>query len=969
MFFFIISFEAVGESLPESFYDFQKLKFDEIKHRLSKTKDEQLPTALKVIENLRFLSLHGEASFSTEQTNWLKNYVIKRLKQSPKVSLKKSDKFPVKVPARKLEINGFKIRVPQWFKSKQKIFINDFGPQKEAGVLFPTIWAKYHPEHLLKSVRLFVNGQEKKNLVIGAKTIIWQPILSKKSLFKFGRYKVKLQLIDKTNNKIEKIWFFTVGEKSFNPEEIPSDSHMVKEFSIAASELISSHDSTTKIRVIIYQTKDGRIFEKYLLTQSGVSLETRNLKLLNDSLTRKSLRDDLQILPLTDRAFPGNKLNFHCSYNGPGEVLESLYSLKGIEGPWVSGSSHVKILKQDFFRINFKKKIKKKDPLNEGEFITFWIKAEKTVNPIIPKLEFNKEHNYVFTNKNSGILPFYRNLKIRGISEKLKEGEKFSLLKDGILNIAEFRAKIINSSGSVELKDAIATRTEIIFDTPGFIEITQTLKMTYSYSSEQYDFEMTDEKSTLNAWFKVKGECNFIKYPTIGLISGTEVFAQVDKFKIVINGKKRVFQKTEDLQRPWVLLSSQHDSSMVPIKVNELVFSIKNEHSRFYYNEFGFEIGCSLTEETLFSEPTLFARLNYDKVILTNLPSFKVFPRETAFCQGIIALENLTTMYEGSPKNFSLNIYPMEGMGSGTLTPVENNLEILDFYHTPKAESVYWYGIPVFNKNQKTETENNELKFKFDPLWGPGNYELNADALIEITDDFEGSFLVKVKEKKQIKVLPGLKILSPIEELAYPLNARIEVNTSVDDEIEKLKNIQWFINGKEFTPPDPEQPFHLKLTHSGNWSIEARLKIENNEETDPTELVDKVEFTVQPLHISLTPAKKVFPLNQSSGIEVRLNVELNDEKVEKPGEIFTWQEDWVNAVIDPVAWDSVISPENCATAESNPESFLTEIDFSNNGAITLLATVTMRLVGAEKLFNVKNPGFEKNMKNLFSPFR
>jgi len=120
--------------------------------------------------------------------------------------------------------------------------------------------------------------------------------------------------------------------------------------------------------------------------------------------------------------------------------------------------------------------VAKPDPEHENETITISYKAGHSVKPFIPAFSFEKPQNYIFTTENKGSLPFRRSLSISGVSDKLEEGNEIEVAETvgtGILKVEAFRADIVVSKGSVELKDNIASQTEILFSTPGYIEITQ----------------------------------------------------------------------------------------------------------------------------------------------------------------------------------------------------------------------------------------------------------------------------------------------------------------------------------------------------------------------------------------------------------------------------------------------------------------------------------------------------------------
>jgi hypothetical protein len=62
-------------------------------------------------------------------------------------------------------------------------------------------------------------------------------------------------------------------------------------------------------------------------------------------------------------------------------------------------------------------------------------------------------------------------------------------------------------------------------------------------------------------------------------------------------------------------------------------------------------------------------------------------------------------------------------------------------------------------------------------------------------------------------------------------------------------------------------------------------------------------------------------------------------------------------VVDSVAWKQVAAPDNSAGCNFDEQSFKVTCEFADVGALTTLATLSVRILGAEKLFNQKHKGF------------
>ncbi|EKD81513.1 MAG: hypothetical protein ACD_39C01773G0001 [uncultured bacterium] len=71
-----------------------------------------------------------------------------------------------------------------------------------------------------------------------------------------------------------------------------------------------------------------------------------------------------------------------------------------------------------------------------------------------------------------------------------------------------------------------------------------------------------------------------------------------------------------------------------------------------------------------------------------------------------------------------------------------------------------------------------------------------------------------------------------------------------------------------------------------------------------------------------------------------------------------WQDDFLLATVDKVDWELVQKEQGCASFNAESDKFKTQVDFNRRGAATALATITVRLIGAEKAFYRHNPQFK-----------
>lgn len=123
-------------------------------------------------------------------------------------------------------------------------------------------------------------------------------------------------------------------------------------------------------------------------------------------------------------------------------------------------------------------------------------------------------------------------------------------------------------------------------------------------------------------------------------------------------------------------------------------------------------------------------------------------------------------------------------------------------------------------------------------------------------------------------------------------------------------------------------------------------------------LKDNAEFEVVNVGILLTPEKKVVNQTEQKTEQLKLSIVANGNEAEKPGVPFVWQRKEIHAVVDPIKWQKFVIPKNSISTNLDPESFLVDCDLKDSGAATFLATVTIRITDAKKLFDQKHKGFK-----------
>ncbi len=970
LFFLIARQAAVAEaaSLPASIAELLSGKTADYNNVACQVSEHQLPVALAAARLLKFRALHDESPLSINEATAFEELLLERISSARQIAFSQNEICRQMVPQQEIEFNGQKLVVPTHYLADTTLAVIDFKPQGEAGCLFPDFNIEVFSQTRLTKVTLAIDGQTVDSGGILLKqnadcfSLLHRTAALSESLLKIGTHSAHISIVNEAGEKAEKKWLFTVGVESFNPEPIPEDARFLNEIQAPVSQLIAATGSYQNIRVLIYEDGCGRRHEEYIVTTDKDSITVRNLKYLGKILTTARSDPEFQIFPKTRHAFPGNRLRFFYNYSGAGRIVESDYSLTGLPDTWQNGAVYEATLASEAIKVFFRIKVEVPDPEVENETISFHCQADHGVSPLFPKFSFLNPRNYVFTIGNEASLPFKRELQVVGFKEPLEAGSKISMHQNGreTLYVDDFPAEIVVSSGSVMLKDSIATVTEILFSTPGYIEITQSAKLVYCCDDETYSQSFKDERSSLNALFKVNAECEFLKYPQVGLISGTQVTIPLRHLRLQINGETRLYKSLADIEQPWVLLKSEHDPQMAPIVLQNPYFHIEDPAGKndFGLVDFGYSVLTAVTDEPLAVKPEFMVTPGFSPIKFASLQEFSIFPKDSRLIQVAIDPPGPHTIFEGDTRPFFAAIVPVEGMGSGIFSAEGNSLEILDFYKPSEIDYFDWLELPIIDEKSGRTVREAEFEHLFNPWCGPGEYELSVDSLVDFKTEAGSTFYLKAANKTKVEVMPGLTILSPISDVAYPLGAALKVTTSVDDDLEKWKSIKWSLNGKDFKPDTQEPPFFITPDRAGKYSLVASMTITADEDREPVEVMSEVKFSVQPVDYSLSPARKIFPGSEVSDIAVDLIVKINGKQVEKPGQQVPWQKDALSATIDKVEWDLVQKEEGCASLKAEDDSFKAMIDFSSHGAATVLATITIRLTDAEKVFNRHNPHFK-----------
>jgi hypothetical protein len=559
------------------------------------------------------------------------------------------------------------------------------------------------------------------------------------------------------------------------------------------------------------------------------------------------------------------------------------------------------------------------------------------------------------------------------LDNTVHEGKKYTL-ETGELTVDKLRWKVQAAEGSPTIKNPVATMTQILFSEHGFAELVFDIKMTYRESGESYESNFKPEVSGLYAFYPVEGKAVFKQFPR-GQISIGRRHLKLKSFEFTIKKQKRFISSPSDfeLSEPVLICESSIWPASSPIKITKALPVISKGHSNKFLgtvDPFTFITPMALDEDEI--PLSLFGRFFFDQeaslvnpTLISNLESIPVFEAEDLI-ELQLSPSELITIQEGLQTEFEAQLAPVYDYGTGLYSATDKSLNILDGYTISSVENIFWFEEPLWGDDEEEDWKKKAAKtldflHVFDPFMGVGSYSMNCGFVMNIqesdTKDEVSAFIVN---STPVNVLPGLRILSPIDKLAYPLNQTINVKTTLDSEeyLDQWQSIKWKLNGKEFNPEVEKPPFKITLDHVGKWQLEAELKIKDPDTDKEIILKDSAEFEVKPLEISISPRRKVFDFSKQQDADINISVLVNGDEIEKPGEPVPWQDEDLQLVVDSVAWKLVTAPENCADCNFDDQSFKADCQFASTGAATTLATLTVRILGAEKLFNKKHKGFD-----------
>lgn len=980
-------------NLPESVIELLSGKTTDFTGVANQIPEHRLPTALAAAKLLKFRALHGETSLSSNEAEAFETILLDRMSTARQVAFSQNETCRKKIEQHEIMFDGQKLLVPAHFVADAALAIIDCRPKGEAGSLFPDFSIEVFSQTQLTEVTLAINGQtvNTKNILIkqsaNAFELSYRTPATPDSLLAIGTHTAEITINNQAGETTKQEWLFTVGVHDTSTLPLTADAVIISEIDLPLEKILPGIKTLGQLTVVVYQNAAGTRFTEYgFKTATGQTITSQNLAFIARKITAG--RDDIDKLsfsPQTHYAFAGNLLNFSYIYSGSGDVI----SEKWLVSSGGHSTTEPVITMNGGAVAECTITVQKKSTNSAGEEVVY--QYDVVGIKYVSQVKFRKIDIYSADPhlQHAASCSFaIENTVISNISDvALVEGEQYPVSFDktegssnaGVLTVDKLSWHIHASEGSPKIENPSATSTRLISNAPGCAELVLDIKLTWQEAGETYTSDFKPSVSALFANYPITAKAEFNKYPP-GIIYLTSRHIALKSFEFSIKDQKRLIANPEDceLANPILICQSSLWPASAPITINKVLPMLSHGSKKEWLEEVSpFTFQTPEAEENVSEIPLClgghFQAAGYftDKVIISDLPSVPIFSWEDNLLSLNLDPAGPVTTYEGAVTTFSAEVEPSPEMGSGILSATDNTLDLLDGYKVESVVGIGWYEAPLDSGDDwKTKAvSGQDYSHIFNPEDGPGSYTMNCTALMKMQEsDTADSFMISAQNNAPVDLLPGLRIFSPINELAYPVNVSLKVKTSFDEDPKIWKAIQWRLNGKEYHHGLEKPPFFIELNRPGKWSLVASLTVENPQDGEDISLQDRVDFVVNPVDITLTPTRKVFDLSKQKSQELSLNITLNGKKVEKPGKPVEWGDDGLKAVVDPIEWFSATAPNGCATANHDEDSLAASIGFTDAGAATVLATVTVRLTDGEEYFRRRHKGFEDEFEEPIFTF-
>lgn len=987
LFFCFLNFSAFAgqEKLLAQVADLLSSKTTDYSGVVSQLSDRQLPLALAAAELLKFKAAHSEITLSVDEAESFAGLINQRIEHSQVISFKQNDICCSPVESWEIVFEGQKLIVPAHFTADLDLAIVGYQPTGEAGSIFPFFCIDVFSQTPLVTNSFKIDGEtiHSGKIKIARKSdsenyqLSYQSDFDVAGILQIGTHTAEINLKNQAGEQISRSWQFTVGIYDCATEKLPINATLLKVVDLPLNKVLPVCSSSAQLSVMVFQSKTGQIFTEYRLkSETGRVFTSQNLAFIGRQIISGGNREnELTISPNTTHAFAGNHLGFAYSYTGAGKIVSEEWAI--LNGSQFSNNSNITMLGDVYANCTIIAEYTSADA--EGNPIVYQVSAyaKKKIDCFEVNPQFKQDRKLLLSNDKNGVISFSGIFWLWG-DAAVYEGKEYNYDGGGNLIVEKMRWKIHASEGEPEIANPLATSTSLIFNKPGFAEIVLDAKMIWKQAGETYISDFKPQVSGLFAFYPVSGKANFSQFPA-GQISLGRRIIRIKSYEFTVKNQHRILNNANDciLAEPLLITSSEISPASHPIQITKVIpeiFQIPGANQLEHIDAFSFLTPMALEADNIALQ--LGGKL-YDTADpdhpnnfgFATIPSIQVFSENELMELSLNPAEPITT-YEGVETSFDAEVVAAAGIGSGHLCATENTLNLLKGYRVSSVDYIHWFETPLGEEGDWKEKATRGLDYShiFEPIIGPGSYTMNCGFVLKLRESDSGDEVpVYLENAVPVDVLPGLRIFSPINELAYPLNISLKVKTSFDKEKNIWKKIQWRLNGKEYNHGLDEGPFYIELNHTGKWSLQAELTIKNPQTNEDMILKDRVDFTVNPVEISLTPTRKVLDFSMQKSQELSLNITLNGKKVEKPGKPVEWNDEGLKAVVDPIEWFSATNPDGCAVGDHDESSLIAGVDFTKTGAITMLATITVRLIDGEDYFRRRHKGFEDEFEEpIFS---
>ncbi len=760
---------------------------------------------------------------------------------------------------------------------------------------------------------------------------------------------------------------------------MPQEMRDVGSFSLPLSFLDSASNDGGALVVSVSETPDGRRFVLYtVLRKDGKKLvASRSLYGVIRVVSKGVKRGLAGIRPRTPFAFVGNTLTYTCRLESgdPGKIMKQHWRVRNGYGDLLNvDAPQIDWTMRPYMDTWVGVMLEVEYTTDDGTTYVRYFYDEVYLRPIDASISDAYPTRQFFlsdTGHEKMPVTVSRKLYSYGDNRELVEADKFTFPEDspGRLSVVRSRLSVVPGAENAAIENLTATQTIVIFKDFGSIEFFNELVLTYDYNDEHYEKKFLPLRSIIWGVYPYKASVLYEKNPP-GILLGTSRKFTCKQIDLSINGKNcsvtgQTGQLCEITPTQILATSTMFPNSqalftnvMLPIMVRKsgdgleqlplfqnFQTTLSYDKSTFLENggipcRAYFIAGWSTKDGKLRDSPPIsWETFNLLAHPMGDWFSVKAFPNPAALVQVELELPS-QEVYEGQETELPVTILPLPGMGTGKLTSDGGVIDLLDGYETQKLNTLTWAAqlLPaVFARESAKQAGPFQIAFK--PVQGTGTYEITASASLEVKEKDTGSTAVVTGDgSTEVVVKDGFKITSPTEGAMFPVGFPIKIATNLDNNPgEEWKKIQWTIAPSlPFSQPTVA-PWYLYPVKADSWALTANYTTPDNQQ-----LTSVVHFTTKPVDISISPVRRVCAFPGSSTIDVSVTVSINGQVVEKPNTPVQWGSDGSMALVT-VEWADITVPTKRGDFSHNSDSFTGQAAFISEGAMTVLATVTVAI--------------------------